>query len=1422
MLRTSLLFIFLVSTSWTILSQSGVQLKDIHHSAVTDAVVIENRNEIYTSDQSGKVLIYDLDTGDYKGIFKKADNQYISLMYSINDSTLTTVKSYTIENHAIDSLHFYDLNDRSFLKKVGITSSLSRKRNENYISLASRKQFDNSLAIVKADPFEQIGVFKTAKKVVETSFSPNGQELVYVQSVGVNGYNELVLSDFAGNVLNKQDLSETMATYHLLFESNETFLLFSKTRDQEDLVTVHRFNTQDLSSEKVFEVESGGMNWRLEVDESGDHWLYFPTFQSGSSSAISGRLDKSKYVIERIEFSQPFNYVSPLKDQKLIGFTKKEWYQENSNSHYIYNLKKRSSHSKGRPVLNSENKAFFLGNGDYLLTEYRSFTPNLRYFPANTLQNKYGKLHFKDWLELNKGMRLSSRFFYPYQMDLANSSISFTAEIDGEIRAIGYNLETDNYSFISPALNGLEHVIGYSEEKQVSVILNSNFSLAENPSLRTVKICEADQCQQLKGEFRDIVLSRNGEYVATISADFLFELRLVDGLEVLKTEQFTEKNRYKIHAVLDAGFSVSVSPPFDYNNCTEHVLFYAMNDKNLWNKETQDCFKLEIFDFKENYGAVYVENLGLVIGEDVVQLDSSHKISNLSLSPDKKRVFVSFADGQIQLYDIESKETLVDWILPSFQDQLIVGKSGRFLANFDASDYLVARGSSPASINEFNDPIKVLSDMGEVDKEFLAAVQKAKKAVSKKDPVSKSSGQISRFLLNGEDVAETDILNNRLSFQTSLPLDRIQVKMNNVAIPSLRITKLEGLYSLDFEVSEPHNLVAIADQETGAVLFEQDIIYKGPELKPELHVLAIGVSRYEQQENNLTFADKDALDLSRFYGEIADQEIQNYYDEFYASPLHIEDLNGKKKYSTLNHFLFNSYGIDLTYAGGNGRYWYRYDSSLEQTFLYDFEKSTVKEMNLPSPTEIESVMYRRSGVPTSGGFFFRAFEKLHFYSFSSNSYEVVNATIPNEKIFFGNAILLDNGKWVDINAFYNGLDDNEVTVEYYASQDPEIKKYHIQNENALTFITTSNDAEIYLFKDWNDILYLYKLVEGKMSLLTSTESVELQSLDNFHISAQDKTITKYSDQFVGDRRVFSYQVFDYSFKELNRKEIEIDSELLLDVVIDQGQLYQLKKGKPLADPARLGWFTKADAFAKAEKTSSFSKTHVSYLLNEDATQEKIQQELASLKGEVRPQDQVVVFFAGHGVLDEKLNYYYAPQDMDFKNVQSKGVSFDSIVDSMIDTGSRKLLLLMDTCHSGNTLDMDDYEITQEKGENGERGGVSRRTKGKKTDVKVSDVVTTLFNNSLSASGVTVLSASSGQDVAYESDELSNGAFTTAFLSQLKSGLSGSYSIDPDYSKSLELNPRFIDELRVKILQLTSNKQEMDIRETNKKATIKLW
>ena len=50
--------------------------------------------------------------------------------------------------------------------------------------------------------------------------------------------------------------------------------------------------------------------------------------------------------------------------------------------------------------------------------------------------------------------------------------------------------------------------------------------------------------------------------------------------------------------------------------------------------------------------------------------------------------------------------------------------------------------------------------------------------------------------------------------------------------------------------------------------------------------------------------------------------------------------------------------------------------------------------------------------------------------------------------------------------------------------------------------------------------------------------------------------------------------------------------------------------------------------------------------------------------------------------------------------------------------------------------------------------------------KVSDVVSTLFEDFLSNSGITILSASSGEDVAYENKSIGNGAFTSAYINIL--------------------------------------------------------
>src|SRR3546814_7927078 len=69
------------------------------------------------------------------------------------------------------------------------------------------------------------------------------------------------------------------------------------------------------------------------------------------------------------------------------------------------------------------------------------------------------------------------------------------------------------------------------------------------------------------------------------------------------------------------------------------------------------------------------------------------------------------------------------------------------------------------------------------------------------------------------------------------------------------------------------------------------------------------------------------------------------------------------------------------------------------------------------------------------------------------------------------------------------------------------------------------------------------------------------------------------------------------------------------------------------------------------------------------------------------------------------------------------------------------------------------------GQNGERGSKSIRSRSSgKNDIAT--LITTLFDNFTSSSGLTILSASAGTDVAYENPSLSNGAFTTSFLDAL--------------------------------------------------------
>lgn len=193
------------------------------------------------------------------------------------------------------------------------------------------------------------------------------------------------------------------------------------------------------------------------------------------------------------------------------------------------------------------------------------------------------------------------------------------------------------------------------------------------------------------------------------------------------------------------------------------------------------------------------------------------------------------------------------------------------------------------------------------------------------------------------------------------------------------------------------------------------------------------------------------------------------------------------------------------------------------------------------------------------------------------------------------------------------------------------------------------------------------------------------------------------------------------------------------------------------------------------KADRFRRVHVARFLDGEATRDNI---LAAKKllQQSHVDDEVVVFFAGHGLLDEQLDYYFGTVDLDFGNPSGAGLPYADIENLLDGILARKKLLLMDTCHSGEvdkqrTETADDEIITTDSVPEGNvksraiRGlpgfqqklleaGVSRRLQEE------------MFADLRRGTGTVVISASGGAEFALESSRWKNGVFTYAILEGL--------------------------------------------------------
>ena len=240
-----------------------------------------------------------------------------------------------------------------------------------------------------------------------------------------------------------------------------------------------------------------------------------------------------------------------------------------------------------------------------------------------------------------------------------------------------------------------------------------------------------------------------------------------------------------------------------------------------------------------------------------------------------------------------------------------------------------------------------------------------------------------------------------------------------------------------------------------------------------------------------------------------------------------------------------------------------------------------------------------------------------------------------------------------------------------------------------------------------------------------------------------------------------------------------------------------------------------DLGALLSTAPNFASAQTTAVLDGKATREGIlEAKNALLQSE--PNDEVIVFLAGHGLLDDKLDYYFATTDIDFNNPSARGLSYDDLEGLLDGVKARRKLLLMDTCNSGE-LDKGDIEasgapVSLAKADPrvrvrsvGTRGLKKKITLGQDD---LSALLSDLFADTRRGSGAVAISSAGGAEFALESDEWKNGVFTYALLEGLKSG-----AADKDHDGTVTVS-ELRDRVQTRVRELTQGRQSPTSRREN--------
>lgn len=237
------------------------------------------------------------------------------------------------------------------------------------------------------------------------------------------------------------------------------------------------------------------------------------------------------------------------------------------------------------------------------------------------------------------------------------------------------------------------------------------------------------------------------------------------------------------------------------------------------------------------------------------------------------------------------------------------------------------------------------------------------------------------------------------------------------------------------------------------------------------------------------------------------------------------------------------------------------------------------------------------------------------------------------------------------------------------------------------------------------------------------------------------------------------------------------------------------------------------------QTTQYEKIIVDTLFNQTLTKEGLQKIKTKLY-QSNIDDHVILMVSGHGIIDSRLDYYFATSKMDFSKPQKEGILYKDLENLLDNIPARNKLFLMDACHSGEidkaTVEVIKKDNTRKKEVKFKRAFNQEVTYQKLGLENSFELMKQLFVDLRRSTGTTVISSASGVEFAWEGEEWQNSVFTYCLLSGLKEN-----KADKNQDGQIMVS-ELQQYLAKEVAKLTNNHQQPTMRVENISNNWQVW